>query len=153
MGELLDVILILAREPKPIDSTSSESSNVEDILREVLGTRQPDLMRKKIGLQVAVAGNAELRAPASVLRAVLCNLLDSAIANVIDGEITVSLDENGITVIETGARNSDSIQSNSDINPGTTHSIVARLCERYDWRIESSSPNSDVLQARLLFDH
>jgi signal transduction histidine kinase len=153
MRELLDVILILAREPETIDAAPSDSANVETVLREVLSTRQSELTRKKIGLRVEVAGNAELRAPAPVLRAVLCKLLDSAIADIIDGEITVSLDENGVTVIETGARSPDVSPSNSDIDQGMSHSIVARLCERYDWRIESSAPNGRVLQARLLFGH
>jgi signal transduction histidine kinase len=153
MGELLDVILILAREPNPIHATPFESADSEKIVREVLGTRHPELLRKRIAPQVEIAGNADIQAPAPVLRTVFCNLLDRAIANVVDGKITVSLDANGVTVTETGAHDSDSIQADCGSDQRMTHGIVDRLCEKYGWRVESSARSDHERQARLLFSH
>jgi hypothetical protein len=119
----------------------------------VLGTRHPELLRKRIAPQVEIAGNADIQAPAPVLRTVFCNLLDRAIANVVDGKITVSLDANGVTVTETGAHESDAIQADCGSDQRMTHGIVDRLCEKYGWRVESSARSDHERQARLLFSH
>jgi len=162
MGALLDVIMILAREPRPPEPKLSASPIVEEVLGDVLESRQPELMRRNIRLQINNAGDAELQAPAPVLRAVLCNLLDNAIRRVQDGEITICLDEMGVTVIETGEhqRTVDRISaveepehrpSTRGNEKGMSFGIVKRLCQRYGWQLEAGVGSGQPLQSRLLF--
>lgn len=165
MGSLLDAIFILAREVEPAEAAPTTIPNVEEILREVLDSRQLDLTRKNIHVQLQIEGTPKVEAPPPVVRALFCELIDKFIAQALDGQITIAVNDDAVIVRESGTRrvardldftteDPNSLKETyRQIEDTGTLSLVTRICERYDWKLETSPRNDDQSQARLLFQH
>jgi signal transduction histidine kinase len=131
------------------------------VLRQIVDSRRTDLERKNLQVELAVDGNAETRAPHTVLSTVLGNLLDAAIEGSGDRKIVVALDKEGVTIADTAIGNalheksyilddSSDPRVPTDDGVGRGHTIVKRLCERYGWRIEIRRSEEFGKKARLV---
>lgn len=162
MNELIDVFLILAREPQPSEGETAEHHPVEPVMREVIESRQDEVSRRGLAVDVSVRCATEVQAPRPVIRAIINNLLGNAIAYTREGRITVTLAEHRVTVEDTGPRIPQSeherifqraYQGNRSDTEGAglgLH-IVKRLCARYGWGIELESAEGRGTKVHVSF--
>jgi signal transduction histidine kinase len=161
MADLVDVFLTLAREGKTPGPTDAIAADVEEVVNEVLD-RQSDLAAKK-GLRIDLDVRRNLVVHGrSALTIVLENLVENAIRHTFSGRVGIVLDENSVTVTDSGPgipvgempRIFDRAFRGNSAGPGGTGlglSIVRRLCERAGWSVEISTGKGGGTVARVTF--
>lgn len=153
--QLLDVLLLLSREEAAI-----EASPVTSVLRNIVDRRRTVLERKNLTVSIVVDADVSTHAPAAVLSAVIGNLVDEVIGEMDTGEITLVVDEKGVTILDTvvgdpARRQSCEFDESTDAQTvfgserTSGFSIAERLCERYGWRIEVFRPEEGGKKVRI----
>ena len=153
MEELIEVLLILAREPGTGECHTANTSLVEPVLRE--------LTRRRLRVRIDVDEPLETTAPPVVIAAALGGLLDNAILNARQGELVFTLEKDALTLHGSATEDLSREKARSP-NGGGAYSrpaaeprslgltIVTRLCERYDWSLESAGPSGTGGRTRLV---
>ncbi len=162
MGELIEAILILAREAKPSKEETASTCPLEPVVREALESYREELTRKGLSVQVHAEGGPSVQAPRAAIAVVVGNLLGNAIAYTRKDHIRLNVDPHGVTVEGTGSgipaevkqrmfdrvyRGSQAARSGS----GLGLAIVGRLCKRYGWRMDIVSTEGQGTRASLRF--
>jgi signal transduction histidine kinase len=149
MSQMVDTLLVLAREEKiPEEETARMSTVAEAVVEENTHT----LKNKSVTLETIVKTDFSLEVSQSILTILLGNILRNAIAFTQEGRISVIVDSPTIAIADTGtgiateelpyiferhyrANNQESGGTGSGIGLA----IVKRICDRYGWEIDISS--------------
>ena len=156
MAELIAALLLLARE----ETTSTEEScDATRIAADCIERYRPLALSRDthIGLDAATV---QLRAPPALFAIVVTNLVHNAVAHTREGRIAVTLDASTLVVRDTGSgirgealghvferyyRGADSAGA------GIGLSLIKRICDRIDWRIDLQSDPVKGTTATLKF--
>ena len=101
MGDLLNTLLLLAREEKVSDSNSAAPLNVNDLADTLLAQVSAVHSDKNNSSNISHRGQLTVKAPESVLSIVLGNLLGNAFSYTSNGSIQVTVERNKIVVADT----------------------------------------------------
>lgn len=157
MGELVSALLILAREEK--GHMSETDCAVADLLSQVVNNHQHLVQHKAVELRLDIRAHTILPAECTLLRIVLANLIRNAISFTHQGSVLVSLDENGVTVQDTGIgipkkqmqRIFERYYTGESGGEGIGLSLVKRICLRNGWHITIESQEEQGTTFRLSF--
>ncbi|MFD1009001.1 sensor histidine kinase [Oceanisphaera ostreae] len=159
MQQQTELFLQLSRTPDSL-SGKNEQQPLADIAARQLAHWQPLADARGLTLQLEVNGEVGQR-PATMMVAVLNNLLRNAMQHTLEGEIRLELDAHYLRVLDTGSGIALAAQQQvrergvSAANPegfGLGLAIVERICEHQGWRLALSSPDGTGTQATVYFD-
>lgn len=161
MEAVVEAFLILAREPDV--QPQSEDVDVAEIVLDEADSARALLVGKQVDLEVTFNAKPRLHAPPRVLHVVINNLLRNACSYTDHGRIEVLLEQDRLTVRDTGiGMSADSVARAFDpcyrADPeqpkgtGLGLSIVKRLCDRFNWKIdvESEAGQGTTVTVRFL---
>ena len=151
MQQQTELFLQLSRTPDS-QAGNNELSSLAELAKNQLANWQALAASRGLQLSLKVVEPVAL-VPASMMVAVLNNLLRNAIQHTLSGGISVEVTPDYLRVSDTGSGISDELQSTalergvSVANPhgfGLGLAIVQRICEHQSWRLSlSSSADSD----------
>jgi len=145
MSELVTALLLLAREEKSNESASGCS--VGKVLQQVVEGHQHLLRHKSVEIKLDIGAETTLPVECPLLRVVLANLIRNAFSYTERGRVCISLEENGVTVEDTGVgippeklrQVFDRYYTGPSGGEGIGLSLVKRICQRYEWHIDIDS--------------
>ena len=148
MEAVIDAFLILARENEI--EPQSEDFELADIVLDEADNARALLIGKQVDLEVTCNAKPRLHAPPRVMQVVVSNLLRNACSYTDEGRIDVILEQDRLTVRDTGigmsedstARAFEPFYRADPARPqgtGLGLSIVRRLCDRFGWKVELES--------------
>jgi len=143
MSELVDTFLVLAQID---DESRSEYSacDLGPVVNDVIAQQRVWLGEKPVTVSVLENTSITVVAPIRVLSVLIANLVRNAFRYTNSGTVTVTLDNNTVSVTDTGIgidmqtqsrlfeRNTRGKTGDQD-GAGLGLSIVQRICERYGW--------------------
>ncbi|MEM1081381.1 MAG: HAMP domain-containing sensor histidine kinase [Pseudomonadota bacterium] len=148
MESLVETLLILARESESKLSWSSVVLN--DLLAEQLDQVSRAVPKDNVSTAIHANGLLETQAPERVLGIIFHNLIRNAMTFTDAGQVTVEINEHGVSVRDTGCGMSESdlerafepfyrAHDRSNEGYGLGLAIVNRLCLRFGWPLEADS--------------
>lgn len=157
MSELVTALLLLAREEN--DTVSGSACPVHEVLQQTVEALRHLINHKPVEIMIDIQTEAFLPVECSLLRVVVANLIRNALCYTEKGQVLVSLDDNGVSVKDTGIGISkDQIQRIFDHHytgpsgkEGIGLSLVKRICQRYGWNIDIDSQEGVGTTFRLSF--
>lgn len=157
MSELVTALLLLAREEK--GDISESGCMVDEVLRQVVEAHQHLLLHKSVKIRLDIQAQAILPVECTLLRVVLANLVRNALSYTDQGQVSICLNDKGVSVKDTGIgisreqlqRVFDRYYSGSSGGEGIGLSLVKRICQRYGWNINIESREGGGTLIRLLF--
>ena len=148
MEELTDAFLMLARERET--NTEYQTVSVNELVDEIARTFQE--IRGSENLIVSVRHQQQLviNSSRTAVKIVLSNLVKNAVNYTEAGAVTIVIEDNAVSVIDTGAGISEAKlpglfdpwkaeSENSRSGFGVGLSIVKRLCDQFGWSINVAS--------------
>ena len=168
MGDLLNTLLLLAREEKDSDSNSASPLNVNDLADTLLAQVSAVHSDKNNSSNISHRGQLTVKAPESVLSIVLGNLLGNAFSYTSNGSIQVTVERNKIVVADTGV-GMDTNTINKAFEPffradtendahrqqgqhqGLGLAIVKHSCRKYGWEIQLDSKQGSGTRVTIIF--
>ena len=168
MGDLLNTLLLLAREEKDSDSNSAAPLNVNDLADTLLAQVSAVHSDKNNSSNITHRGQLTVKAPESVLSIVLGNLLGNAFSYTSNGSIQVTVERNKIVVADTGV-GMDTNTINKAFEPffradtendahrqqgqhqGLGLAIVKHSCRKYGWEIQLDSKQGSGTRVTIIF--
>lgn len=150
MSQMLEILLLLAREARSTDDTELELCQVEDVVREVVEQHRFMLQGKPVNMHTEITSGFHLPLSKTALAIVLSNLVRNAINYTEQGEVAVKVADKQIEVRDTGigivAEDLESIFERNyrgynakNAGSGIGLSIVKRICDRHNWDIDIQS--------------
>ncbi len=150
MSQMLEILLLLAREASYSDDTELELCLVDNIVRDVIEQHRFMLHGKPVTMHMETASGFSLPLSKTALAIVLSNLIRNAINYTDQGEVVVKVADKKIEVCDTGmgiaAEELESIfernYRGNNINKagsGIGLSIVKRICDRHNWDLKIHS--------------
>ncbi len=153
MSQMLESLLLLARETPTGPLGSTELCRVEDVVQEVVEQHRFMIGDKALTLRCDIVTGFTLNTSRTALAIVFSNLLRNAINYTEVGEVVVRVSERRVEISDSGSgigaealahifdrhyRGPNARQGGSGIGL----SIVKRICDRQHWRIHiASEPN------------
>ena len=151
-SELTQALLLLSRSERQAP-TDGETSDVGQVVEQVIDTYRPLLGNKPV--EVKVDGDADIHvdAPAAVVAVALGNLIGNAFKYTPAGTVTVRIERSRVVVEDTGpgikAEDATRLFERGVRGEGVVGkgaglglAIVRRLCELYGWEV-SLAPRAD----------
>lgn len=150
MTNLVEAFLLMAREPDRDIGTSMVCVN--DLLHEEIDRARLSLEGRPVELLTNFANTLTVTAPERVVSVLLGNLLRNACTYTDQGSITVIIEDQRVTIIDTGVGMSEQdrdgafhvFSRGSQARPGgygVGLNIVRKLAERFSWSVSlKSSP-------------
>ena len=146
MKSLLSTFLALARN----DGDNVKSRDVQSILKQQYQKFLPLAEQKNLNLKLIINSNSEQLYPEEFLTIIIRNLLINAIKYTESGNIKIKLNNNSLSVSDTGTGIPEDIkdrvfdpfvrsQTNLMDGMGLGLSIVQRICEKKGWKIHLQS--------------
>ncbi len=164
MGDLLNTLLLLAREESEADSENSEPLNVNDLADTLVAQLSTVYSDKRNQISIQHDEQLFVRAPESVISIVLGNVLGNAFSYTRNGEIEVTVDSTKIIIADTGVGMDKSsldqvfepfFRANNDSGPqqhqGLGLAIVRQSCRNYGWEISLDSEKGVGTQVTITF--
>lgn len=148
MTELLEAMLLLAREGRAGSEHVDPSCSIADVIRDAIADCQPSLAGRPIEINCHILSRPILGVERSLAYVVTSNLLRNACAHTHEGTISVQLDETQLVITDTGIgipedrfpslfkRHSKGIESQGN---GLGLSIVARVADMLGWQVSIDS--------------
>lgn len=145
MSDLLNTLLILAREQK--DNNTDVITEVNPLAEALLRQYSQLHADKEIQSSLEIAAPLAVAAPDSVLTIVIGNLLDNAFTYTQSGSVTLRLDHQSISVVDTGDGMEQTLlervfepfyrvnEDDGSEHQGLGLSIVAKTCKNYGWKL------------------
>jgi len=169
MGDLLNTLLLLAREENEIESESSTPLNVNDLVDTLVA--QLGSVHSDKGNESNVTHRQQLyvRAPESLLSIVLGNVLGNAFSYTTNGSIQVTVESDKIIVTDNGVGMDKAVidqafepffRANAESGPhehqGYRHqglglAIVKQSCRNYGWDIQLDSERGKGTTVSIVF--
>ena len=146
LRDLLDALLLLARSDEH-EHTAAASSDVGNVVKQLLRERRDTFNEKNLTIQYADATGTLVAAPARVLQIVIGNLLRAATQFADAGALRVDV-RSGTLSIEHRSDSATAATLPSDPRIGTERvlglSMIRRVCERWGWTLdERTADNGD----------
>ncbi len=150
MSQMLESLLLLARETPTGEAAEQEPYQVEDVAMEVLEHHRFMVRDKPVTLRCDIVSGYQLSASRTALAIVLSNLLRNAINYTEAGEVVMQVADRQVEISDSGAgipadelehifdrhyRGRNAHQAGSGIGL----SIVKRICDRQHWHIDIHS--------------
>jgi signal transduction histidine kinase len=159
MGQVLESLLLLAREDSNIRGADAETCTAGQLAREVIDKHLYLGRHKPVEMMLDLRRDFTLPAPAPVIRIMLGNLVRNALAYTRQGSVTLVVDAPSIRVRDTGVgiapadlpRVFERHYSGSAGGSGLGLAIAKRICERFGWEIELSSTPGQGTEAGITF--
>lgn len=157
LGEILQAMLLLAREQLTADDTAC---NVVEIIDEIATETRASLAGRPIQLTVTIAARPLLVADRSLVYVAISNLMRNAAAHTRQGEISLSLNSSTLTIRDTGIgipqeRFPSLFQrfEKGEESPGhgLGLSIVSRIATYLRWQIDISSVEGEGTAVEITF--
>ncbi len=150
MSQMLEILLLLAREANYSDDTELELCQVDNVVRDVIEQHRFMLQGKPVTMHMETTSGFSLPLSKTALAIVLSNLIRNAINYTDQGEVVVKVADKKIEVCDTGmgiaAEELESIfernYRGNNINKagsGIGLSIVKRICDRHNWDLKIHS--------------
>ena len=174
MGDLLNTLLLLAREETDTGAESIALLNVNDLVDTTLAQLAVVHSDQNNKSNVSHRGQLNVRAPESVLSIVLGNLMGNAFSYTRNGSIQVTVDSTKIIVADTGvgmdtdtinqafepffradAENGGQAQHHRGQQQGQHQglglAIVKHSCRKYGWEIQLDSKQGEGTRVTINF--
>lgn len=144
-SELTQALLLLSRSERQAP-TDGETSDVGQVVDQVIDTYRPLLGTKPVEVRVERAAEAHIDAPAAVVSVALGNLIGNAFKYTPAGTVTVRVEHGRVVVEDTGpgikAEDATRLFERGVRGEGVVGkgaglglAIVRRLCELYGWEV------------------
>jgi signal transduction histidine kinase len=160
LTQIMEALLYLSREPTPAEGR--EVTLLHGLLPDLVRDHLYLLAAKPVQCVVETLEPLTLRAPESMVRIAVGNLLRNAAEHTHEGAISVSLAGGRLCIRDSGA-GFDTIQAaqrytESLQQPGTQGGgsglglfLTRRICERFGWRLQLESSLTDGTSAVIVF--
>ena len=157
MGQLLEAMLLLAREENVGDDPACTLSEVID---DAVADCTPSLAGRPVRIEVTVHARVNLPVERALAYVVISNLLRNACAYTREGVITVQLSARCLDIADSGIgipedRFPSLFTRHGKGDESTGHglglSIVARIAQRLAWQIDIDSRAGEGTRVRLVF--
>lgn len=161
MEALIETLLLLSREETKAIPTTRVVIN--DVVANELDNLRLIYADKPITVSMDEAGILEMQAPERVVQILIGNLLRNAFNYTPEGQITVHINSDGVSVADSGiGMNEEQVKqvftpfyrgnNDSQVNGyGLGMAIVKRLCNRYNWRLRVSSKMGQGTEMSIQF--
>jgi len=147
VNELVNTFLLLARG-KGDDQPEPAICDIAGISRDVMHSLESLKGDKDVTLRLQAEGPVQVPVNENLFSIVLTNLLRNAIFNTEQGEIVVTINQDGFQVMDTGKglakvikqfiNNDEHLElRRNNVHLGLGLSIVKRVCEREKWSIHA----------------
>jgi signal transduction histidine kinase len=160
MTELLEAMLLLAREGWESAEHDDPSCAMAEVVRDAIADSQPSLAGRPVEIVSELQQRPILPVERSLAYVVISNLLRNACAHTHSGRITIRLDVSGFEISDTGVgipedrfpslfeRHSKGEESQGS---GLGLSIVARVADMLDWQVGIDSQPGIGTTVRVKF--
>lgn len=160
LTRIMDALLYLSREPSTKDR--SEVTILHGLLPGLVEDHQYLLVGKPVALVLEYNEPMVVRAPESMVRIAVGNLLRNAVEHTHGGEVRLSVREGVLLIRDTGIGFDTALvaqrytQSLKQSGPkagaaGLGLFLTQRICERFNWRLELISSASNGTSASIDF--
>ena len=160
MSEILEAMLLLAREGSEYTAHDDPSCVIADVVRDAVADCQPSLAGRPVEILVDMASRPILPVERPLAYVVASNLLRNACAHTREGKIVVRLDERQLEISDTGIGIPEDRfpslfkrHSKGDESPGNGLglSIVARVADMLGWQVAIDSQAGVGTRVRVTF--
>jgi signal transduction histidine kinase len=146
MKNRLEVLLTLARNPEnetELKSRTELAPLIDNLLED-----HANLLKKSVRLEKLIHGQPVVSAPYTIISMLLSNLIKNALSYTDHGSILIQADNKSFSITDTGRGIPDSqlvrifergVKSESSQGLGLGLSIVQRITEHYNWRLDIKS--------------
>jgi signal transduction histidine kinase len=143
--ELTQALLLLSRSERAAP-TDGETSDVAQVVEQVIDTHRPQLGKKPVEVHIERVEPSWVAAPSSVLAVALGNLVGNAFKYTPAGRVDVRIEAQRVSIADTGpgigADEAAKLfergvrgEGAGGSGAGLGLAIVRRLCELYGWRV------------------
>ncbi len=162
MTQMLEVLLLLARESGASQPVKQESCRVQDVVTEVLEQHRFLVQDKPVVLRAEIVRDFEIPVSRPILGIVVSNLVRNAVNHTERGEVKVTVNAGTIEISDSGAGISSADIDNifdrhyrghnvKTAGSGLGLAIVKRIFDRQRWRIEVESELGHGTRVTLRF--
>ena len=149
MQHSLSALLYLARE-MPIDENIVGSTDLVLIIDNALEVLTPNLLKPSVQIKLEKLATPMVVAPESLIQVLLGNLIRNAMSYCQAGSISIVINTNSLIIEDTGIGISKKDlphihergyrgENNMQQGIGLGLSIVKRICDRFNWKLEIES--------------
>ncbi|VAW79994.1 Cobalt-zinc-cadmium resistance protein CzcA; Cation efflux system protein CusA [hydrothermal vent metagenome] len=144
MTEITAALLELAREQRK--DQISGNCDVAPLLEDIIEAHRHLLECREVSVELDIISRRQLPVQCALLRIVLANLVRNAFSYTRKGLVKITLDDTGITVMDTGEgilpEHRDEIFKpfySAQGGEGIGLSLVRRICQNYGWEVSLDS--------------
>ena len=158
MIDMTAALLLMARE-QDSDEPVMQQCDVWDVVSNAIDAYR-HLVNENTRVELNCVHRIHVAAERTLLSIVVSNLIRNAFAYTPSGSVTITLEQDCLTIADTGSGiRSEEISKVFDrhykgegsTGAGIGLSLVKRICERYNWKIEIRSDVGKGTSARLFF--
>ena len=158
MENIIETLLWLSREDAA-DHQGAEFA-ITPVVREVIEQNRDLIAGKPADIDLYVKADPQLAAPCPLFQIALTNLIRNALQSTPDGKITVDVHSDRVVVSDTGVGiaaddlktvTQPHVRGSGSQGFGLGLSIVSRVCDRFDWRLEIQSVVGSGTTVALIF--
>lgn len=159
MTDITAALLLMAREEGWDDEPVMQQCDVWDVAIHATDAHR-HLLSPDTTIRTECIARVHVDAERTLLSIVVSNLIRNAFAYTPSGTVSILLDESGLSISDTGSGiNEDEIgrvfdryaKGAQSKGKGIGLSLVKRICDRYDWKIEIRSVVGQGTTAKLIF--
>jgi len=157
MGQMLEAMLLLAREDRDIgDPACAIAEVIDDAIADVT----PTLAGRPVNVIAEIAERPILPVERSLAYVLISNLLRNACAYTREGGIVLRLDADSLEIADSGIGIAEDrfpslfqrhVKGEESTGYGLGLSIVARIAQRLDWKIDVHSRSGEGTRVRIRF--
>lgn len=160
MSEILEAMLLLAREGRDQSSHHDPNCALADVVRDAIADCQPSLAGRPVEIISEFSARPILPVERPLAYVVVSNLLRNACAHTSEGKISIHLDEERFIVADSGIgipedRFPSLFQRHAKGAESTGHglglSIVARVADLLAWKIDIDSKPGEGTRVEVRF--
>jgi signal transduction histidine kinase len=157
MSQILEAMLLLAREDR---DDADPSCALSDIVDDAVADCRPSLAGRPVSIDVVVRERQTLPVERALAYVLVSNVLRNACAYTREGVITIRLDRHCLEIADTGIGIPEErfpelfkrhAKGENSMGYGLGLSIVARISERLQWRIDVHSEAGTGTRFRFVF--
>ncbi len=157
MAQLLEAMLLLAHED---GDHGDPACALIDVIDDAVTDARPSLFDRPVQIVLQIEDRPILPVERSLAYALVSNLLRNACAYTREGKISIRLNSQCVEITDTGIGISDDrfplifsrhIKEEESDGHGLGLSIVSRIAQRLNWKIEIESDAGKGTQVRLVF--
>jgi len=158
MENIIETLLWLSRDDVAVDK--DQRLAIGAIVQETIEQNRYLLGNKPIDMEFVPEDDPQLSIPAPIFQIMLTNLIRNAIQHTASGNISVIVKDDRVIVSDTGAgMDPDALRLDTQPHSGGAGykgfgiglSIVTRLCNRLDWKLEFDSKTGRGTTVQLIF--